>query len=83
MRLFATLRKYGPPVAHGQSFAVDLPEGATLAELVRELGIPGQEMRQAFVNGVIRTPEYSLKDGDSVGIFPPIAGGRGAGKFLL
>lgn len=74
--LYATLRKYRPEIGHGQSFAVGLPAGSTVKDLLQELGIPQEEMKQTFVNGVIRAAEYRLADGDSVGVFPPIAGGR-------
>lgn len=76
VRLYATLRKYRPEVAHGQSFTVELPAGSTVADLLRELGVPEGEMKRTFVNGIIQEAEYRLADGDSLGVFPPVAGGR-------
>jgi len=75
VRLYATLRKYRPELGHGQSLTVNLPEGSSIGDLLREVGIPEGEMKQAFVNGIIQGNDYFLADGDSLGVFPPIAGG--------
>lgn len=75
VRLYATLRKYRPELGHGQSLPVNLPEGSTIRDLLLEIGIPERETKQTFVNGIIQDVEYSLADGDSLGVFPPIAGG--------
>jgi len=39
------------------------------------LQIPTEETRIMFVNGIIQESDYRLKDGDEVGLFPPIGGG--------
>ncbi|MDO8691387.1 MAG: MoaD/ThiS family protein [Dehalococcoidia bacterium] len=80
VRLYATLRQYRPRVALGKSFKVKLPAESTIAQLLQRLGIPVDEMKRAFVNGIIEEEDYQVKDGDSIGIFPPIAGG--AAKLL-
>jgi molybdopterin converting factor small subunit len=74
-KLFATLRRFRPDVKMGESIAVDLPEGATLADLIRQLELPEQEVKVVFVNGLFRTGEHRLAPGDEVGIFPPVGGG--------
>jgi len=75
-RLYATLRKYRPGVPHGQSITLHLAAGSTISDLLQELGIPEAETKQVFVNGIIREVEHHLSEGDSLGIFPPIAGGQ-------
>lgn len=75
VKLYASLRKYAPSGTAGSTFEVELPDGATLEDLMRTLNIPSDEARIAFVNGLIREPDHPLKSGDEVGLFPPIAGG--------
>ena len=75
VKLFATLRRVRPNLALGQSFAVALPEGATVADLIGELGLPEEEVKLVFVNATYRERDHVLSDGDEVGIFPPVGGG--------
>ena len=75
VKLFATLTRYGQGERAGTPFIVDLPENATLYDLINLLRIPSEETRIMFVNGIIQETDYSLKDGDEIGIFPPIGGG--------
>ncbi len=76
VKLFATLRRYRPGLKMGQALAVELPAGATVGQLIRELGLPGEEVRMVFVNGLVRERDHPLADGDEVGIFPPVGGGE-------
>jgi len=75
VRLYALLRRYRPDLRPGQAFRLSLPEGATVKELEEQLGIPLDQVKTVFVNGISRPPEHVLSDGDRVGIFPPVAGG--------
>jgi molybdopterin synthase sulfur carrier subunit len=75
VKLFATLRRVRPNLALGQSFSVALPEGATVANLIDELGLPEEEIKLVFVNATYRELDYVLSGGDEVGIFPPVGGG--------
>jgi len=75
VKLFATLSRYSPGGLSGTRFEIDLLEGSSLQEMVDQLGIPGEETRIAFVNGVIQPMDWILKSDDEVGIFPPIGGG--------
>jgi molybdopterin synthase sulfur carrier subunit len=75
VKLFATLSRYANGLPAGTPFEVELPEGATLQDLVINLKIPSEETRVIFVNGVIQSLDWTLNPGDSIGLFPPIAGG--------
>jgi molybdopterin converting factor small subunit len=75
VKLFASLRHYRPGLGIGESFSVDLPAGATLGELVQQLGLPQEEVKLFFVNGRSQSQEHALTGGDEVGIFPPVGGG--------
>jgi len=73
--LFATLRKYRLEEGGTSPFRVDVPEGTTVAALLRILGIPTDEMKQVFAGSQRRGGTYVLQDGERVAIFPPVAGG--------
>ena len=74
-KLFATLRQYRPGLEIGEAFPVELPDGATVGGLIRQIGLPEGEVKIVFVNALFREPAYVLADGDEVGIFPPVGGG--------
>ena len=75
VRLFATLVPFLP--AHGRNGAADLevPEGSTVTEITRRLGIPTDLARVVLVNGRDIGPDAPLAAHDVVTIFPPLAGG--------
>lgn len=75
VKLYATLRHYGRGGQAGVPFEIELPPAATVEELIKQLNIPMEETRITFVNGIIQKPDWSLQDGDEVGMFPPIGGG--------
>jgi len=75
VKLFATLCRYFSNAAPWIPFEMELPEGATLADLVNHLKLPREEVKVFFVKGRARPADWPLEDGDEVGIFPLIAGG--------
>jgi len=75
VRLYATLRKYSPETGVGEPVILQMPEGASLADLLVRLGVPKSEMKTAFVNNRQQDEDYPLCDGDRVAFFSPIAGG--------
>lgn len=73
LRFFAGLRAYLPD---GQSaFGADLAAGATVADVLRAYGIPEEVPRIVLVNGRHATLEQALAEGDTLSLFPPVAGG--------
>jgi molybdopterin synthase sulfur carrier subunit len=75
VKLFATLSRFSAGGLPGTPFEIELPQGACLLDLVKQLKIPPEEAHIAFVNGIIQPKEWGLAPGDEVGIFPPIGGG--------
>jgi len=75
LNLFATLARYMPNKAKGNSCIVEVGEGTRVEDLLRALKIPANEIKLVFLNGVHARGDEILKDGDRVGIFPPIGGG--------
>lgn len=75
VQLFATLRDYSLNGVKNEPFEVELSEGSTLSHLINMLKLPERVPKILLVNGVHRKEQDELKEGDSVGIFPPLAGG--------
>lgn len=75
VRLFAGLNRYATNRPSGIPFDTELPEGSNVEALIRHLGLPADEVKVVFVNGRAQPLDLALKDGDEVGIFPPIGGG--------
>jgi len=75
VKLFATLRHYAPSEAIGLPFEVDLAEGAAVADLIRHLRLPAEEVKMLYVNARARPEDWRLESGDEIGIFPLIGGG--------
>jgi molybdopterin synthase sulfur carrier subunit len=75
VRLFATLRRYYPEADAKNGVVLEMPEGASLNDLLSRLKVPTQEANILFVNNRKQTIDYVLRHGDKVGIFPQVAGG--------
>jgi molybdopterin converting factor small subunit len=75
VRLFAALRRRYPDLGVGQAMRVELPEAATVGQLLEQLDIPADQAKLVFVNALARDEGHELADGDEVGIFPPVGGG--------
>jgi sulfur-carrier protein len=76
VKLFATLKKYAPVEGlPGTPFDLDLPDSGTLSDAAARLNMPEDEVKIAFVNGIIQEMDCRLKAGDEIGMFPPIGGG--------
>lgn len=78
VRLFATLARYLPEPSESGSATVEIPEGSTARQLVSVLGIPAGIPVVILVNGQDATPDQTLRDGDTLTLFPPLAGGSAA-----
>jgi molybdopterin converting factor small subunit len=71
LRLFASLGHLAPPRAD----RYPVTEGQTVKGLLEALNVPIDEVQLVFINGVKQDMTSTLKDGDRIGIFPPIGGG--------
>lgn len=77
IRLFTGLICDNPDLpCHGQSrFLLAVPEGTTVRALRDMLGINPNLPLLTLVNNCSEPEERELKDGDKIGMFPPIGGG--------
>ncbi len=74
VKLFASLRDKYPKDTKGV-LTVEMPAGSTVAHLVKHLEIPENLPLVVMINGRREPESAPLKDGDRVGIFPPVGGG--------
>jgi sulfur-carrier protein len=78
--LYAGLRQFLPSGASGRTISLELSGGATVADVIRRLGIPGDLPCISVLNGQRADRETVVPDGAELGVFPPLAGGRRAGR---
>jgi molybdopterin converting factor small subunit len=75
VKLYALLRKHHPGPNRSIPLEVELPDGAPVAALIPALHLPSDLVRSVFVNNEARDLQTILRDGDQVGLFPPVVGG--------
>ncbi len=73
--LFATLSKYLPPGAQNRPAAIEVTDGATVRDVLNQLGVPAELPNILLVNGRQAPEGTVLKDGETLSVFPPLAGG--------
>ena len=71
IKLFASLSDYTP--ASADKYPVG--PGTTIRFLLEHLGVPEDEVKLIFINGVKGDLTSSLTGGERVGIFPAVGGG--------
>ena len=71
IKCFATLAKFLPE--NGDDYPIE--PGETIRSLIAKLGMPEKEVTLMFINSLRSAPDSELKDGDRVGLFPPVGGG--------
>jgi molybdopterin converting factor small subunit len=79
LKLFAYLGDFLPPDAERNAISLELPEAATIGDLLSKHQVPRGTCHLILVNGHYAPParadQTHLKDGDTVAVWPPIAGG--------
>jgi sulfur-carrier protein len=77
VNLFATLSTYLPQdrKTTGRSVMLEVDENTTVRDITASLNVPEQAVKLIFVNGVHADMDTVLKDGDRLGMFPPVGGG--------
>ncbi len=75
VNLYATLKQYMKNETGGKSSAIDLEDGTCVEDLIQKLEVPADSVKLIFVNGIHAKRDTILKDGDRLGLFPPVGGG--------
>jgi len=79
-KLFASLTEFLPQQArYTNVIEIDVAPDATIAQIIEPFGLPEKMVHLVLINGSYVAPEdrlsKTLKEGDALAIWPPIAGG--------
>lgn len=78
-KLYASLGQYLPSGAVDNKVTIELALGESLADVIARFDLPERLVHLVLVDGVYVAPEDRagriLKDGETVAIWPPVAGG--------
>ncbi len=76
VRAFATLRRdYMPDLPVGEARVLDVEPGTTLADVMRTLGLPAEEVKVIMRNHRQAELADLVQEGDRVAFLPAVAGG--------
>ena len=78
-KLYASLGQYLPAGAVDNKVSIESKPEESLADLITRFNLPERLVHLVLVDGVYIAPEdrttHLLKDGETVAIWPPVAGG--------
>ena len=80
VKLFASLAEYLPPQAKNNAVQIEVPNGeVTISSTLAALKVPPEKCHLVLVNGIFVSPSarpnHAIKDGDTIAVWPPVAGG--------
>ncbi len=75
IKLFSVLRDYVPDYDPKKGIEAEVPEGATVTDLLNHLGIPMSKVPVVACNGRVLQPDDILHKDSTLHIFQPVAGG--------
>ena len=81
LKLYASLTDYLPEKGRDQRHSVDVEVSpdATIGEIIERFHLPRRSVHLVLVNGLYVEPKLratrTLRDGDHLAIWPPVAGG--------
>lgn len=75
VRLNASLRRFIPAGAAGSPFDLDVAEGSSVAQVMEQLGVPPQQTHMVCIDGEQADRQDTLRAGQELSMYPPLAGG--------
>ena len=80
LKMFMKFKEYLPKNSENGRTLFGVKEGSTFKDLMQMLGMPNEEDKIIVINGISFKPSEMLNarkmgEGDTVALFPPIAGG--------
>jgi sulfur carrier protein ThiS len=70
LNLYASLARFVP-----RTGPMEIDGETTILGLLRRLDVPMEKVKIIFLNGIHASGDETLREGDRVGVFPPVAGG--------
>ena len=70
LNLYASLARSVP-----RTGPMEIDGETTILGLLRRLDVPMEKVKIIFLNGIHASGIETLREGDRVGVFPPVAGG--------
>jgi sulfur carrier protein ThiS len=75
VRLYGTLSREYPGYRHSQGIEVELPDGATVNDLLVHLGISESQKAVVAIDGRIQKANDKMPSGACAQVFQPVHGG--------
>lgn len=80
LKLYAGLEKYLPAPGKDNTAVLDINDDLTVNMLLNRFNLPREQAHLVLLNGVYVRPderdsENLINDGDTLAIWPPVAGG--------
>lgn len=75
LKLLGPFRSLAPGADSEGAFYLELATGALLSDALQQVSLPADAPRVVLLNGIQHDDDPSLGDGDTITVFPPIAGG--------
>lgn len=80
LKLYASLGELLPPGAYENTAQVEVPDDASLNEVIDQYRVPRELAHLVLINGLFTCAEDRdepgrLREGDTLAIWPPVAGG--------
>lgn len=80
LKLYAMLASYLPPGSEKNEADIDVAEGASVQDVLSSRNVSEEHCHLVLVNGIYTPPSEragtTVKEGDHVAVWPPVAGGR-------
>ncbi len=79
LKLYASLGAFLPPGSKRNAIDLEVSKGASIGDVLAENRVPRENCHLILVNGHFAPPatadEKILVDGDTLAVWPPVAGG--------
>ena len=75
IKLFSDFKSNPKLGKNGGLHEIEIKNQASVEDVLHQLNIPVESPKIILVNGKHSRPGYTLKDGDTVSLFPPFSGG--------
>ena len=78
-KLYATLSEFLPTTAEKHAVKIDINESTTAYQIIDQFKVPREMAHLVLLNGIYLQPDEratrTFKEGDTLAVWPPVAGG--------